>query len=368
MNLRGWRARRRLRRSRPVFERLPPRRRRVLGAFVTVAVVMAIVGGTVAYGYSWVTGQITPSTPTGVKIVVTVPRGSNAHDVAALLERNKVITNSMVFDWYVRAKKPGAFQAGDYTFSLNQPFDSVLKVLKAGPVQRFKKITFPEGLTLAQTVVRGGKEMPRSSQKDWYVAALSGAVRSRYQPADQQNLEGMLFPDTYQLADTDTAQTLMIRMANQMDEVARSLGIESGAAKLKLTPYQIFVVASLIEREAKVEDDRAKIARVIYNRLAISQNLEIDASVIYGLGNDTKALTQTDLDTDTPYNLYLHGGLPPTPIAMPGKASLKAALTPAVGSWKYYVVIDASGRHAFADTFEEHQANVAKAKAAGVIK
>ena len=364
MKIRGWRSRR----AQPRYVRVSSRKGRIVGVVLTVAIVSGILGGTAIYGVRWVDRQITPESAPGTKIVVTVPRGSNAHDVAALLERSRVISSSTVFDWYVRIKKPGTFQAGDYTFNVNQPFDQVLKVLKTGPVQRFKKITFPEGLTLVQTVIRGGKDMPRSSAKDWFEAAISGRVRSRYQPAAQGSLEGLLFPDTYQLSDVDTAETLMTRMTNQMDEVARSLGIETGAAKLNLSPYQVLIVASLIEREAKVEDDRGKIARVIYNRLAVQQNLEIDASVIYGTGREVASLTQTDLDTDTPYNLYLHGGLPPTPIAMPGKASMKAALNPTAGTWKYYVVIDSTGRHAFADTFEEHQANIAQARAAGVIK
>src|SRR5439155_12337626 len=111
--------------------------------------------------------------------------------------------------------------------------------------------------------------------------------------------------------------------------------------------YEVVVVASMIEREAKFEEDRGKIATVMYNRLAKGMPLQIDATVEYALGTYKTRLTFDDLKVQSPYNTYLHKGLPPTPIASPGLASIEAALSPAKGSWLYYVVCDSQGHHAF---------------------
>jgi UPF0755 protein len=114
-----------------------------------------------------------------------------------------------------------------------------------------------------------------------------------------------------------------------------------------LSPYQILTIASMVEREAKVPEDRPKIARVIYNRLAKGQPLQIDATVQYALGDGKPRLSTEDLQVDSPYNTYLHTGLPPTPIASPGEASIEAAIRPADGPWLFYVLIDGDGHHAF---------------------
>jgi UPF0755 protein len=120
-----------------------------------------------------------------------------------------------------------------------------------------------------------------------------------------------------------------------------------------VTPYEVVIIASLIEEEARIPEDRPKVAAVIYNRLAREMNLQIDATVLYALPRHKERLTYEDLETPSPYNTYLHPGLPPTPIASPGLASLEAALQPADADYLYYVVIDDSGRHAFTASYEE---------------
>jgi UPF0755 protein len=340
------------------------RRRWIIVVVASLLALLLLTGGIAAW---WVQRQIDPPGNPGRTVAVTVYSGASVRDIGNLLEKAGVVSSALVFDWYVRLKKSGSFQAGDYTFHTNESMGNAVKVLKAGPSQRSRKITFPEGLTIGEVVKLGAANLPNSTLGDWYSAAISGLIRSRYEPADVMSLEGLLFPDTYQLGDTDTASNVMQRMVTQLDEVCRGLSIESGSQKLGLTPYQVIIVASMIEREAKVAADRPKIARVIYNRLALRMNLEIDASVIYGLGGGVTKLTSADLAKDTPYNLYLHGGLPPTPIGMPGRASIQAALNPDAGSWFYYVLADKDGRHAFASTLAEHEANVAKARAAGLL-
>jgi UPF0755 protein len=172
-------------------------------------------------------------------------------------------------------------------------------------------------------------------------------------------------------------------MVNLMERVGRQENIDTEAPALGVTPYQVLTIASMIEREAKFDVDRAKIARVMYNRLYLQMPLQIDATLFYGQPADTPFSVLKE--TDTPYNSYLHAGLPPTPIANPGRASIHAALhpeqNPAIGDplcrgfakgapcmYLYYVVGDAEGHHVFAATLAQHEANVQASRDAGFIK
>lgn len=207
--------------------------------------------------------------------------------------------------------------------------------------------------------------------------------RVPWRPDDIASLEGLLFPDTYQVSNADNEGQVIERMIELMERVALQEELEAGAERFGLTPYEVLIVASMIEREAKVDVDRALISRVIHNRLALGWNLEIDATLYYGADPDTPFPVLRE--TDSPYNTYRYAGLPPTPIANPGRASIRAALNPApnpasgdricavledptVGcAYLFYVLADDDGSHAFAVTFEQHQANIDAARAAGVL-
>jgi uncharacterized YceG family protein len=144
-------------------------------------------------------------------------------------------------------------------------------------------------------------------------------------------------------------------MVGHFDEVMGALDANNRAAALGYTPYQTLIVASLVEKEARVPEDRAKVARVIYNRLAASVPLGIDATLCYEQGQTPCSLTQSVLDAPTPYNTRVNTGLPPTPIASPGRASIEAALGPAEGDWLYYVLAGEDGHHAFTADYNEFQ-------------
>jgi len=162
----------------------------------------------------------------------------------------------------------------------------------------------------------------------------------------------LLFPQTYVIANDDTAVGVARRMVDDFSTATASLDW-SYALSRGLTRYQAVIVASLIEREAKVTEDRAKVAAVIYNRLARRMRLQVDATAIYGIPH--KVPTQADLLRRSPYNTYLIAGLPPTPIASPGLASLQAALHPAPIDALYYVVCSPTGRHCFTNSVAEFQ-------------
>src|SRR5205814_1823681 len=147
---------------------------------------------------------------------------------------------------------------------------------------------------------------------------------------------------------------------------AGELGLDQAAAKVGLSPYQVAIVASMIEREARVPDDRGMIARVIYNRLKQGIPLGVDATLRYALDRPTEPLRQSDLASKTPFNTRLNKGLPPTPIASPGRSTLEAAINPTPGAWLFYVLADATGHHEFATTDAEFQRAVANCRAKGL--
>jgi UPF0755 protein len=251
-------------------------------------------------------------------------------------------------------------QAGTYdNLQLNSAMGDVIDVLEAGPAAppAAAQITFPEGLELADLVAADGLIMANLGEFDH--AELTAALidlRSEFMPQGNNNLEGFLFPDTYRIEDGDQAdeRKLLEQMVGSFDSTALELGLEDANERVGLTPYQVVIVASIIEREAKTDADRPKVARVIYNRLAQDMKLEIDATLLYTIGH-TETLTQSELETDTPYNTRLYPGLPPTPIAMPGRESLEAALNPADGPWLFYVfyVLQTAEEHFFTDNYDE---------------
>lgn len=243
------------------------------------------------------------------------------------------------------------------------------------------KVTFPEGFSLRQMGSRLHRNAPRLSADVFVQLATDGAAFSSLRPAGVTSLEGLLFPDTYALPDTATEATMLQQMAALMEQVAAEEGLAAAAAERGVTPYDVLKVASMIEKEAKADVDRALISSVIWNRLAAGMPLQIDATLYYGQDTGTPFSKLRDLDT--PYNTYLHQGLPPTPIANPGRASIRAAMNPApdplptdpvcqglpVGQackLFFYVLKDAES-HVFAVTYDQHLVNVETARNAGLL-
>jgi len=259
---------------------------------------------------------------------------------------------------------------------------NIMRILRTPPSETFTKVTFPEGYTFEKMGLRLEDKVPRMSAVDFNVAASDGQIRSVWLPEGINSLEGLLFPDTYQVSNGESAAQLVQRMVRLTERVGNQEDIETRSASLGYSPYQVLIIASIIEREAKVPEDRAKIARVIYNRLYVGMPLQVDATLFYNQPAGTPFSALRDLDT--PYNTYLHSGLPPTPIANPGRASIQAALNPATNPsqgdpicvglpagtpclYLFYVLADADGHHAFAATQEQHDANVQAARDKGLL-
>ena len=194
----------------------------------------------------------------------------------------------------------------------------------------------------------------------------SGQVRSAYQPPDQPSNEGILFPETYRVGEGYDELSVLQLMVAQLDRTMAELGVESAQERFNLTPYEVLIVASLIEEETKVDAERPQVARVIYNRLRQGIPLGIDATSRYEAELAGRSREQIDFDSDSPYNTRKVAGLPPTPIANPGRASIAAALEPADGDWLYYVLQDAEGNHFFTASYQEFLAAKQRCADAGL--
>ncbi len=341
----------------PVLEtmmRTPARRRRERrrgGLVLLVALILLVcLVGAAGGWWAWASG----ASGTQEKIVVVVPQGSSGSDVAKILEQEHVIRSSLAFKVMARFRGfAEGFQAGTYTnLTTNMSVAGALAALKKGPLpEKTLTAVFPEGLTLVQTAeaVQDQLGIPKQA---FLAAARSGSYSlPPYLPKGEPTLEGFLFPKKYDFKADVSADDVIDKMLAQLSKEVRSLPW-GDYRKLGLkSKYQVLTVASMIEREARFPEDRPRIAAVIYNRLKKGMLLQIDATVEYALGRYKSKLTFDDLKVDSPYNTYLHEGLPPTPIANPGLASIEAALSPASGNWLYYIVCDQEGHHAFTSSY-----------------
>jgi UPF0755 protein len=338
--------------------RLRPKGKVVL-AVAGLAAVVALVGGV------WLARQLDPPGGPGAKLRIAIQPGTSVAGIAAILEREGVLTSSRVFRLYLKVKGAGGFQAGEYELRRRMAMGAALTALEDGPEIAFSKLIIPEGFTLTEMADVVGK-LPGRSGERFAELARSGTIRSKWQPSSVSTLEGLLFPDTYLVTDKEDEAAIIRRLVTRFDEVADEVGLADGPRPAGLDPYETIVAASLVETEGKVPEDRPLIASVIENRLERKMKLQIDATVLYALGRHKSRVLFKDLEVDSPYNTYKVDGLPPTPIGAPGRASLEAMLHPADEDYLYYVLIDDNGRHAFAETAAEFERLKAESRRKGV--
>jgi UPF0755 protein len=343
----------------------PPRTRTRAGrprwfGWLAIVALVGLLGTGVAI--VWVRHQINPGSP-GAQVLVTIPSGSSTGKIASVLAKAGVIHGPSVFRLYVKLKGAGPLLAGEYSFNKNLKYDTVISILEKGPAATMRRLTIPEGFTLAQIAARVAT-LPHLTADKFLAAAASGQVQSPYQPPGSTNLEGLLYPATYQVQPGEDEVAVLRRMVDAFTAAAQQVGLDQAAVRLHMTPYQLITVASMVEREAKLPEDRGPIASVIYNRLKKGMKLGVDATVLYGEGVSDPH--QLDLNGNTPYNTYKFHGLPPTPIASPGQPSLEAAANPPTTTYLYYVLIDPSGKHAFASTAREFDRLAAQSAARGL--
>jgi UPF0755 protein len=287
------------------------------------------------------------------KTLVNVAPGSSATAIGRMLESAGVVRSRYVFD-LVRWFRHGRLQAGVYQFDHPAPATEVYARIARGDVVTVS-LTVPEGANVFDIAARV-EQAGLGTQKDFLAAASQTALITDLDP-EATSLEGYLFPDTYRLPPTATAAQIVAAMVRRFRAAAAQLG-------LKENVHQVVTIASLVERETAVDAERPLVASVFENRLRKNMPLRTDPSVIYGLeliGKWRGTIYASDLTRDTPYNTYLHAGLPPGPVANPGLPSLRAAMDPPQTNYLYFVAAgtDAQGHSLFAETLEEHNRNVA---------
>jgi len=330
----------------------PGRRRSRVRTFVIVMlviVVIALLAGA-AYArhyYTWCQGADGPQEP----IDLTIPEGATGSEVVNLLHEQGVLRCDTV-PRYVVGRDDVAFKAGDYTVTTNMSLEAAVEALTVGPEPaKTVTATVPEGLTVEQTADELGKQLHISAGEIQSLAESGRFDIPPYLPSGAQTAEGFLFPKTYEFVKGEvTPRTAVETMLSQFEEEAAKLPW-GNAERLGLSPYEVVVLASLIEKEAANDAERAKIASVIYNRLNSRTPLYIDATLNYIDPDPSNGLTESDLQIKSPYNTRLVKGLPPTPIASPGRASLMGALQPASTDYQYYVLCGSS--HRFTSSYNE---------------
>jgi UPF0755 protein len=290
----------------------------------------------------------------GGEVTIYIPPGSTTADIARMLHDEEVIDNRG--DFQKKADEMGIDQQlkpGTYSFTRGEPLEEILRKLEAGEQAPEGKLTVPEGYSINDiselVAARTG-----ISRRQYLQAAMTGGRSLPLEGAEgASDLEGFLFPSTYDLEPDVSAAGLVGEQLDAFREKTASLPWER-SADLGINQYQALIVASMVEREARVPEERPLVAAVIYNRLDQGMKLEVDATVQYALGYWKTELTQPDLETDSPYNTRLYGGLPPGPICNPGLESIRAALEPARVDYLYYVATgDAEGHHFFTSSYED---------------
>jgi len=369
-----------------VVRGFPNKRIANMVALLFIAVLVAGVVGYGAHKY-WYLQQVNPSGQAAASELFQVTENDDLSTLSKRLKIEGFIVNDSVFRSYASSEGGLEIIPGYYTLRPQDHMGNILRVLRTPPNDTLSKVTFPEGFTIAQIAERLNQGVPSIDAEDFLAKTgdtkmTTSAVRSVYQPASVTSLEGLLFPDTYLISGDKSATQVAQEMLKLMERVGRQEGLDDSLNLVGRSPYEVLIIASIIEREAKVPQDRPKIARVIYNRLTLGMPLEIDATLFYKQNSELSFPALKAIDT--PFNTYLYTGLPPTPISNPGRDSIAAALSPAPnpsagnalcleiqdGSpciYLYYVLSDKDGNHKFAATFSQHQANVQAAIIAGVL-
>lgn len=292
---------------------------------------------------------------------IIVPKGATLSTVAEELYENGVIRSKLWFRYkgeeIARYIKPGT-----YKIESGLDLEDIFEIIQKGEQEKQLAVTFPEGFILYQFAQRIQETGLGSA--DEFIEACNNYFISKGYTLDTQdlyfNMEGYLFPDTYYFTMNQSMDQIVSKLVSTMEDVFTD-EYKLRAEELGLSLHEVLTLASLIEREAYNDAERGAISGVIYNRLDIGMLLQIDATVIYGLGEGKEHMTRvlySDLEKDNPYNTYKKKGLPPGPIASPGRNSIEAALYPEDHDYFYYVLGD--NGHVFSKTYNEHLNNVSK--------
>lgn len=321
---------------------LPPSRHRsgvgrLLGLLVAVVVIIGIGWGAISL-LRTSSGGDDYAGPGSGSVTIVVKKGDSITAMGATLADADVVKSVDAFVSAATAnEQANTIGPGSYTLRKQMSGDQAI-ALMLDPVSRASsRLVLPEGLRLTQTIELAA-EAARLPVSD-FEAVLQNPERLRLPRWANDRPEGFMFPATYDLTGDESAQSLIRGFVKRFEQASSDTELVTRAAQIGRTPYEVLIIASLLQGEG-TPNDFAKIARVVYNRLDAGMPLQFDSTTAYGLGITQLNLTQEQLDSNTPYNTYVIKGLPPTPINSPGDAAIEAALTPARGKWLYFVTVN----------------------------
>jgi UPF0755 protein len=292
-----------------------------------------------------------PMAPQRQKFVLLRPGFSTRH-IASELQSAGVIRSADAFILWHYIHRRRSLKAGEYLFEKNATSLEVHERLARGDIY-VHTVVIPEGFNIFE-IAQSMQDAGLGPRQEFLDAEMNGSALVNDFAPEAKTLEGFLFPNTYEFTRTQSTQEMLAAMVKQFRQVARQIGLNSDMQKT-------VIMASIIEKETSVLEETPIVASVYYNRLNKKMALQADPSVIYAElmeGKYTGALHHADMQFNSAYNTYIHTGLPPGPIANPGKASLEAAMHPAATDYTYFVS-DGNGHHRFARDLEEHNKNVA---------
>lgn len=323
--------------------------KKLLGAMAALLLLATIAAGA---SFFYIKDQIDQAGPLQETKIILIERGTGIQGIAAQLGQESIVASPWLFKIAAALEKSkGSLKAGEYEFTPQMSVADILSMLRAGRVYD-RKITFPEGLSAHQII-----------------SLLNAAQDFSGDPVVDIPKEGSLLPETYHYTRADTRQKIVAQMETSMTKTIDDLWPLRSADLPFTTINEAITLASIVEKETGMAEERKKVAGVFINRLRRGMPLQSDPTVLYamtmgqvdesGQGPIGRRLLTKDLSTSSPYNTYENAGLPPGPIANPGRASIEAVLHPEIHDFIYFVA-DGSGGHAFGRTLAEHNANVAK--------
>ncbi|MBJ7595031.1 MAG: endolytic transglycosylase MltG [Candidatus Dormibacteraeota bacterium] len=326
---------------------------RVFAIVAVLVLLVVIVGGTLLYGRS----QLDPPAATaGAPVTITVHSGETLDPLVADLAAHGLIRSTFWFGWFARLQglEP-RLVAGNFVLDDAMSSSYIVQRLEGAPQVGTHHLLLTEGLTAGQMAARVAAAGIGISADQYLAEVRTGTFSEPFlvgRPAGA-SLEGFLFPDTYAIPDHSTAHDIV--QMQLADFANKAMPLLQGLSPQQL--YSTLTVASIAEREAKFDADRPLVAGVVDDRLANGQLLQLDSTVTYGLGLSGGALTAKQLATDTPYNTYIHAGLPPTPISNPGVSSITAAAHPATTPYLFFIS-DCSGHNHYSVTELQHEQQI----------
>ena len=345
----------------PVLRRAERSKRSRRLSLVVVLVLLVAIGWGLSAALGYYTGCKEAAPGPQRPVTITVDDGATGEQVVeALHERGVIPCGGFVGNLLLRGTgKADQIRAGSFELTTGMTLDAALDVLTEPPPEvPTVELVIPEGFRLTQIADRVHEDLGLPAKRFLKEVRSGRYVLPPYLPAGTKSPEGFLFPKSYEFVEEGlTARVVTRRLLDQFRIEAERLPF-GRTEQLGVTPYELVIIASMIEEEARVDKDRPLIAGVIYNRLKIGMALGIDATLLYDDPTPDGELSSSDLEYDSPYNTRINAGLPPTPIASPGAESLRAALDPADTEFLYYVLCGEDGHHRFARTLAEHNRNV----------